>query len=137
MVSNSSQLSCTILYTFPVVVTNRSFDKALCCPVNCIACLIQQAITLKMAARNFLPKCILFFNRIPIESLRICNSNAMHLGKKFLAAIFSVTVYHGDLIETAKLSHLNVLSYLYLILFRCCSYGRGGNPYNIDFSYCV
>ena len=44
-------------------------------------------------ARNFLPRCTALFNRIPIESLRILNSNAMHLGKKFLAAIFSVIVY--------------------------------------------
>ena len=46
-----------------------------------------------MAARNFLPRCTAFFNRIPIQSLRIRNSNAMHLGKKFFAAIFSVIVY--------------------------------------------
>ena len=30
----------------------------------------------------------MFFNRIPIETLKICNSNAMNLGKKFLAAIY-------------------------------------------------
>ena len=42
-----------------------------------------------MAARNFLPRCTAFFNRIPMESLKICYSNAVHLGKKFLAAIFS------------------------------------------------
>ena len=46
-----------------------------------------------MAARNFLPRCTAFFNRIPVESLKICNSNAMHLGKKFLAAIFSAILY--------------------------------------------
>ena len=46
-----------------------------------------------MAARNFLPRCTAFFNRIPIESVKICNSNAMHLGKKFLAAIFSAILY--------------------------------------------
>ena len=46
-----------------------------------------------MAARNFLPRCNAFFNRIPIELLRILNSNAKHLGKKFLAAIFCVIVY--------------------------------------------
>ena len=34
-----------------------------------------------------------FFNRIPIGSLKICNSNAMHLGKKFLAAIFSAILH--------------------------------------------
>ena len=38
-------------------------------------------IALKMAARNFLPRCNAFFYRIPIESLKICNSNEMHLGK--------------------------------------------------------
>ena len=46
-----------------------------------------------MAARNFLPRCTAFFNRIAIESLRIRNWNAMHLGKKFLATIFSVIFY--------------------------------------------
>ena len=34
-----------------------------------------------MAARNFLPRFTAFFHRIPIESLKICNSSAMHLGK--------------------------------------------------------
>ena len=34
-----------------------------------------------MAERNFLPRCTAFFNRIPIESLMIRDSNAMHLGK--------------------------------------------------------
>ena len=46
-----------------------------------------------MAARNFLPRCTAFYNRIPIDSLTIPDSNTMHLGKKFLAAIFSVIVY--------------------------------------------
>ena len=47
-----------------------------------------------MAARNFLPRCTAFFNRIPpIESSKIRNSNALHLGKKFLAAIFSLIFY--------------------------------------------
>ena len=46
-----------------------------------------------MAARNFLPRCTAFFNRIPMESLKICYSNAVHLGKKFLAAIFSAILY--------------------------------------------
>ena len=35
----------------------------------------------------------MFFNRIPIESLKICYSNAMQLGQKFLAAIFSAILY--------------------------------------------
>ena len=46
-----------------------------------------------MAVRNFLPRCLAFFNRIPTESLKICHLNAMHLGKKFLATIFSVILY--------------------------------------------
>ena len=50
-------------------------------------------ITLKIAARNFLPSCTAFFNRIPTESLWIRNSNAMHLDKKFLAAIFNIIVH--------------------------------------------
>ena len=35
----------------------------------------------------------MFFNRIPIESVKICNSNVMHLGKKFIAAIFSAILF--------------------------------------------
>ena len=31
---------------------------------------MHDTITLKMAARNFLPRCIAFFNRTPIELLR-------------------------------------------------------------------
>ena len=54
---------------------------------------IEWTIALKMAARNFLPRCTAFYDRIPIKSLRIRNSNALHLGKKFLAAIFSAIVY--------------------------------------------
>ena len=46
---------------------------------------------LQMAAMNFLPRCTVFFDRIPIESLRIRNSNAMYLGKKFPDAIFRAT----------------------------------------------
>ena len=34
-----------------------------------------------MVASFFLPRCTTFFNRIPIESLKTCYSNAMHLGK--------------------------------------------------------
>ena len=30
---------------------------------------------------------------VSVESLKICNSNTMHLGKKFLAANFSATLY--------------------------------------------
>ena len=53
----------------------------------------QLRITLKMAARNFLPR-----------SIRL--KNAMHLGKTFLAVIFSVIVLsslmHGSLILKLK-----------------------------------
>ena len=48
-----------------------------------------------MGARNFLPRCTALFNRIPIESLKICHSNAVHVGKKFLAAIVSAILYCG------------------------------------------
>ena len=44
----------------------------------------------KMAVKKSLPRCIAFYDRIPIDSLTIPNSNAMHFGKKFLAAILSV-----------------------------------------------
>ena len=56
----------------------------------------MDAIARKMAARNFLPRCTACANRIPIESIRIRNLNALHLGKKYsllLAAIFSAIVY--------------------------------------------
>ena len=58
-----------------------------------------------MADRNFLPRCTAFFNQIPIESLKICNSNAMHLGKKFLAAIFSAILYLMSQFITAFTVH--------------------------------
>ena len=45
------------------------------------------------AEEFFLPRCTAVFSRIPIESLKICDSKAMHLGKKFLAAIFSTILY--------------------------------------------
>ena len=34
---------------------------------------IQLMVTLKMAGRNFLPRCTAFFNWIPVESLRALN----------------------------------------------------------------
>ena len=43
------------------------------------------------------------FNRIPIESLKICTSNAMHLGKKFLTAIFSAVLYYDSWAFTLKI----------------------------------
>ena len=59
-------------------------------------------ITLKMAARSFLPRCIAFFNQIPIGSSKIRNSNAMRPGRKFLAAIFSLIVDSFHLLWDAK-----------------------------------
>ena len=50
-------------------------------------------MTLKISAKKCLPRCTAFFERISIESLKIRNTNAMHLGKKFLDAIFSAIVY--------------------------------------------
>ena len=45
----------------------------------------------KDGGEEFLPKCIVFFNRIPVESLKIHDSNVMHRGKNssppFLAQI--------------------------------------------------
>ena len=34
----------------------------------------------KDGGKEFLPRCIAFFNRIPIESSTIRNKNAVHLG---------------------------------------------------------
>ena len=53
-------------------------------------------ITLKIVVTNFLPRCTTFFNNLPMESLEICNSNAVQLGKKFLAAIFSAILYSTE-----------------------------------------
>ena len=39
---------------------------------------------------NFLPRCIAFYHRIPIDKLNNPNSNAMQLGKAFFTAMFSV-----------------------------------------------
>ena len=48
-----------------------------------------------MAARNFLPRCIAFELQIFNDSIGIRLKNAVHLGKKFLAAIFSAILYFG------------------------------------------
>ena len=48
-------------------------------------------ITLRMAVRNFLLRCIAL--RIPLESLKILYCNQMQLSKTFLAAINSVILY--------------------------------------------
>ena len=54
---------------------------------------VQWTITLKMAVRKFLPRCTAFESEIFNESIGIRLQNTMHLGKEFLAAIFSVIVY--------------------------------------------
>ena len=46
-----------------------------------------------MAARKFLPRCTAFELQIFNDSIGIRLKNAVHLGKKFLAAIFSAIVY--------------------------------------------
>ena len=45
-----------------------------------------------MVARNCLPRCIAFYNRIPIESLTIPDLNAVHLGKK---SIFESYIFYN------------------------------------------
>ena len=57
-----------------------------------------------MAAKNVLPRCTAPFNRIPRESSRIRNLNAVHLGKKFLAAIFNIIVYRKILSRNDQFS---------------------------------
>ena len=64
-------------------------------------------ITLKMAARNFLPRCIVFKLRILNDCIEIRLKNAVHLGKKFLAAIFSVILYfHCGFIRTESVGKI-------------------------------
>ena len=46
-----------------------------------------------MAARSFLPRCIAFELQIFNDSIGIRLKNAVHLGKKFLAAILSAILY--------------------------------------------
>ena len=55
-----------------------------------------------MAARNFLPRCTAFELQIFNETIGIRLKNAVHLGKKFLAAIFSAIVYLDVLWEDFK-----------------------------------
>ena len=55
----------------------------------------------KDGGEEFLPSFTAFFNQIPIELLKICNSNVVHLGKKFLSAIFSAILYY----EFTKFPH--------------------------------
>ena len=44
-----------------------------------------------------LPKCIAFYNGIPMDSLMIHNSSAIHPGNKFLNTIFSAIIYSKHL----------------------------------------
>ena len=53
----------------------------------------------KDGSKDFFTYYIAFFNRIPIQSLKIRNSNVVHLGKKFLAAIFSVISFSIGCVE--------------------------------------
>ena len=46
----------------------------------------------KDGGRDFLPTCIVLYLRI-LNSVGIQLKNAMHVGKNFLAAIFSAIVY--------------------------------------------
>ena len=46
-----------------------------------------------MAVRYFYQRCTVFINQIPIQLLKIRNSNALLRGKKSLIAIFSAIVY--------------------------------------------
>ena len=55
----------------------------------------------------------MFFNRIPIGSLRIRDLNAMHLGKQFLAAIFSTIVYCArSLLLLVSCARIHVLIFM-------------------------
>ena len=50
--------------------------------------------------------CIASFNRIPIESLKIRTLSAMHISKKFLAAIFSAVVcWNYSIVHSIKTLH--------------------------------
>ena len=47
----------------------------------------------KDGGEEFLPRCIAFYNRIPIDSLTILLQTQFDLGNALLAAIFSAIVY--------------------------------------------
>ena len=47
----------------------------------------------KDGGEGLLPRCTAFYTRIPIESSKIRDSNAKHLGNELLAVIFSAIVY--------------------------------------------
>ena len=64
-------------------------------------------IILKMAAMNYLQRCIAFQLRIINDPIGIQKYNPMHLGKKFLAAIFSLIVYF----KTSDLDEENSVIY--------------------------
>ena len=64
-----------------------------------------------MVAKSLLPRCTAFFNRISIESLEICNSSAMHLGKKFVATILSAILYSNCSLQfNLDMLHMQVAS---------------------------
>ena len=50
----------------------------------------------KDGSDEFLPRCIAFELQIFTDSIGIRLKNAVHLGKKILAAIFSAIVYRQD-----------------------------------------
>ena len=67
-----------------------------------------------MAARNFLRRCIAFELQIFDASKGIRSKNAVHLGKKFLAAIFNAIVYFREV----KIRKLKVTKSNSTLIFR-------------------
>ena len=70
----------------------------------------EYTATLKMTARNFLPRYIAFSNREPIDSLTISNSSAIHLVKQFVDAIsliVSITASIWCIFGIVNYSHKN------------------------------
>ena len=62
-----------------------------------------------MAARNFLPRCTALELQIFNDFIGIRLNNAVHLGKKFLAAIFSTIVYSRQKLMSliSSTNHIN------------------------------
>ena len=94
-----SRLNCTlnrciISATLEYIFRNWSNELS-CIPLSFLRGKIpcQLRIALKMAAKNFLPRCIAFEVQIFDDSIGIQLKNALHLGKKFLTAIFSAILY--------------------------------------------
>ena len=54
----------------------------------------------KDGGEEFFTKMHCVLNRIPIESFKIRNSSAVHLGEKFLSAILSAIVYCVDGVDS-------------------------------------